>query len=163
MVCVIDGDNVAFAMVGEGAELKANSVRQFRTSDFPTFTDALQNYTRANHIGTGDLPLGLAAAHRRQLAGENERRPAQVHRGCCCQGVNTPRSPGRLEAPFSASPFSTLSSWAGQLRASQPGTASSGPFACRAAFTSAAAGATLTSATAGVTQAPPSHTGVVKL
>jgi glucokinase len=62
MVCVIDGDNVAFAMVGDGAELKANTVRQFRTSDFPTFTDALQNYTRANHIETGDLPFGLAVA-----------------------------------------------------------------------------------------------------
>ncbi len=62
MVCVIDGDNVAFAMVGDGGELKANSVRQFRTSDFPTFTDALQNYTRANQIETGTLPLGLAVA-----------------------------------------------------------------------------------------------------
>lgn len=62
MVCVIDGDNVAFAMVGEGAELRPNSIRQFRTSDFPTFTDALQNYTRANQIETAALPLGLAVA-----------------------------------------------------------------------------------------------------
>ncbi len=63
LVCVIDGDNVAFATtVGEGAELKASSVRQFRTSDYPTFTDALQTYTRANHVETGDLPLGLAVA-----------------------------------------------------------------------------------------------------
>ncbi|HEY1605516.1 MAG TPA: glucokinase [Allosphingosinicella sp.] len=62
MVCVIDGDNVAFAMMGEGAELRPTSVRQFRTSDFPTFTDALQSYTRANQIETGELPLGLAVA-----------------------------------------------------------------------------------------------------
>jgi glucokinase len=62
LVCVIDGDNVAFAIVGEGAELRPNSVRQFRTSDFPTFTDALQNYTRENRLETGDLPLGLAVA-----------------------------------------------------------------------------------------------------
>ncbi|HEX5182721.1 MAG TPA: glucokinase [Allosphingosinicella sp.] len=62
MVCVIDGDNVAFAMVGEGSELRPTSVRQFRTSDFPTFTDALQSYTRANQIETGELPLGLAVA-----------------------------------------------------------------------------------------------------
>ena len=62
MVCLIDGDNVAFAMVGDAGELKPNSVRQFRTSDFPTFTDALQNYTRANQIETGALPLGLAVA-----------------------------------------------------------------------------------------------------
>jgi glucokinase len=62
MVCVIDGDNVTFAMVGETGELRSNSVRQFRTSDFPTFTDALQNYTRANQIETGELPLGLAVA-----------------------------------------------------------------------------------------------------
>lgn len=62
LVCVIDGDSVAFAMVGENGELNPNSVRQFRTGDFPTFTDALQNYTRANHIATGALPLGLAVA-----------------------------------------------------------------------------------------------------
>ncbi len=62
MVCVIDGDNVAFAMVGEGAELRPNSVRQFKTSDFPTFTDALQSYTRANEVETANLPLGLAVA-----------------------------------------------------------------------------------------------------
>jgi glucokinase len=62
MVCVIDGDNVAFATVADGAEIRPESVRQFRTSDFPTFTDALQGYTRANHIATGELPLGLAVA-----------------------------------------------------------------------------------------------------
>jgi glucokinase len=62
IVCVIDGDNVDFAIVGEGAELRAESIRQFRTGDFPTFTDALQSYTRSSHVATGDLPLGLAVA-----------------------------------------------------------------------------------------------------
>jgi glucokinase len=62
MVCVIDGDHVAFAMVRNGAELRLDSVRQFKTTDFPTFTDALQSYTRANQVETGDLPLGLAVA-----------------------------------------------------------------------------------------------------
>ena len=62
MVCVIDGDNVAFAMVPDGAETRLVSVRQFKTSDFPTFTDALQSYTRANQVETGDLPFGLAVA-----------------------------------------------------------------------------------------------------
>ena len=47
----------------------------------------------------------------------------------------------------------TLPSWACQLMASQSGT-SFGPFTL---------GAALTSATTGVTQVPPSHTGVVKL
>jgi glucokinase len=62
MVCVIDGDHVAFAIVRNGAELRLDSVRQFKTTDFPTFTDALQSYTRANQVETGDLPLGLAVA-----------------------------------------------------------------------------------------------------
>src|SRR3954462_6623308 len=62
MVCVIDGDNVAFAMVPDGAETRLVSVRQFKTSDFPTFTDALQSYTRANQVETGDLPFALAVA-----------------------------------------------------------------------------------------------------
>src|SRR3954464_14704892 len=62
MVCVIDGDNVAFAVVPEGSETRLVSVRQFKTSDFPTFTDALQSYTRANQVETGDLPFGLAVA-----------------------------------------------------------------------------------------------------
>jgi glucokinase len=62
MVCVIDGDNVAFAMVPEGSEPRLVSVRQFKTTDFPTFTDALQSYTRANQVETGDLPFGLAVA-----------------------------------------------------------------------------------------------------
>jgi hypothetical protein len=55
----------------------------------------------------------------------------------------------------------TLPSWTCQLMASQSGTPS-GPFTCRAALASAA-GVPFTSATSGVTQAPPSHTGVVKL
>src|SRR5262249_27681072 len=56
----------------------------------------------------------------------------------------------------------TLPSWTCQLMASQSGT-SSGPLASRAALSPAAAGAALTSVTAGLTQALPSQTGVEKL
>jgi glucokinase len=61
MVGVIDGENVAFAMVpAGGAQLE--SVEQFKASQFPTFTDALQSYTRSHRVSTADLPLGLAVA-----------------------------------------------------------------------------------------------------
>src|SRR4051794_13699904 len=61
MVGVIDGENVAFAMVpAEGARLE--SVEEFKASQFPTFTDALQSYTRSHRVSTADLPLGLAVA-----------------------------------------------------------------------------------------------------
>ena len=38
------------------------SVRRFKTGDFPTFTDALQSYTRELQLSTAGLPLGLAVA-----------------------------------------------------------------------------------------------------
>jgi glucokinase len=62
MVGVIDGENVAFAMVRAEPELRLESVRQFGTNDFPTFTDALQSYTRAHQIETSGLSFGLAVA-----------------------------------------------------------------------------------------------------
>ena len=62
MVGVIDGENVAFAIVQAGPELRLEAVREFRTSDFPTFTDALQSYTRANQVQTSNLSFGLAVA-----------------------------------------------------------------------------------------------------
>jgi glucokinase len=62
MVGVIDGENVAFALVGAGPEPRLEAVRQFKTTEFPTFTDALQSYTRDQQISTADLPLGLAVA-----------------------------------------------------------------------------------------------------
>jgi glucokinase len=62
MVGMIDGENVAFALVRPGAESRLEAVRQFKTTEFPTFTDALQGYTRDQQISTVDLPLGLAVA-----------------------------------------------------------------------------------------------------
>ncbi|MDB5670326.1 MAG: glucokinase [Alphaproteobacteria bacterium] len=60
MVGVIDGDNVAFAIVSAESDLRLESVQQFKTGEFPTFTDALQSYTRAHNLSTADLSLGLA-------------------------------------------------------------------------------------------------------
>jgi glucokinase len=37
-------------------------VQLYKASDFPTFTDALQGYTRANQLSTARLPLGIAVA-----------------------------------------------------------------------------------------------------
>jgi glucokinase len=62
MVGVIDGENVAFAMVAAERDVRLESVQQFKASEFPTFTDALQSYTRAHSVSTADLPLGLAVA-----------------------------------------------------------------------------------------------------
>lgn len=62
MVGVIDGENVAFAMVMVDSDMRLESVQQFKASEFPTFTDALQSYTRAHRVSTADLPLGLAVA-----------------------------------------------------------------------------------------------------
>lgn len=59
LVGAIDGENVAFALV-KGAGLQG--VRTCKTADFPTFTDALQSYTRDNRLATAGLPLGLAVA-----------------------------------------------------------------------------------------------------
>ena len=66
---------------------------------------------------------------------------------CSCAALKI-RCRSRRTCP-SCARQSILSHWAGALRGR-----SSGPFAL---------GAALTSATAGVTQVPPSHTGVVKL
>jgi glucokinase len=62
MVGVIDGENVAFAMVPAEPKVRLESMQQFKASEFPTFTDALQSYTRAHRVPTMDLPLGLAVA-----------------------------------------------------------------------------------------------------
>ena len=62
LVCAIDGENVSFALVGGGSTVRLDAVRQFRTSEFPTFTDALQAYTREHRLSTAGLPLGLAVA-----------------------------------------------------------------------------------------------------
>jgi glucokinase len=62
MVGVIDGENVAFAMVAAEPKVRLESMQQFKASEFPTFTDALQSYTRTHRVPTLDLPLGLAVA-----------------------------------------------------------------------------------------------------
>ncbi|WP_129790605.1 glucokinase [Sphingosinicella sp. CPCC 101087] len=62
LVCAIDGENVSFALVTDASEGRLDAVRLFRTTDFPTFTDALQTYTRENRLSTAGLPLGLAVA-----------------------------------------------------------------------------------------------------
>lgn len=59
LVGAIDGETVSFALAS-GARLEA--VRVCRTADFPTFTDALQNYTRDMRLETAGLSLGLAVA-----------------------------------------------------------------------------------------------------
>src|SRR3569623_2383710 len=62
MVGVIDGENVAFAMVKPGGDMRLESLQQFKASELPTFTDSLQSYTRAHQVQTTSLPLGLAVA-----------------------------------------------------------------------------------------------------
>jgi glucokinase len=62
MVGAIDGENVSFAIAGAGPELRLEAVRHFKTSEFPTFTDALQRYTREQQLSTKGLELGLAVA-----------------------------------------------------------------------------------------------------
>ena len=62
LVCAIDGENVSFGLVADGDGRRLDAVRQFRTSEFPTFTDALQAYARENRLSSAGLPLGLAVA-----------------------------------------------------------------------------------------------------
>ena len=62
LVCAIDGENVSFALVTGGSDVRLDAVRQYRTAEFPTFTDALQAYTREHRLSTAGLPLGLAVA-----------------------------------------------------------------------------------------------------
>lgn len=62
LAAAIDGESVSFGIVEDGRDVRLSTVSQFRTSDFPTFTDALQTYTRAHQLSTARLPLGLAVA-----------------------------------------------------------------------------------------------------
>lgn len=62
LVAAIDGENVAFAVATAGPDLRLEAAREFKTADFPTFTDALQSYTRDNGLSTLGLPFGLAVA-----------------------------------------------------------------------------------------------------
>lgn len=62
LVAAIDGENVSFGIVEDGSHVRASSIALHKTSDFPTFTDALQTYTRANQLSTARLPLGIAVA-----------------------------------------------------------------------------------------------------
>lgn len=62
LVCAIDGENVSFAVVGVDGHERLDGVRAFKTADFPTFTDALQAYTRERGLSTAGLKMGLAVA-----------------------------------------------------------------------------------------------------
>ena len=62
MVGAIEGANVSFAIARAEPELRLDAVRHFKTSDFPTFTDALQCYTREQQLPTSGLEFGLAVA-----------------------------------------------------------------------------------------------------
>ena len=61
LVGAIDGENVSFALV-KGADARLQALREYKTEQFPTFTDALQSYTRENQLSTAGLPIGLAVA-----------------------------------------------------------------------------------------------------
>jgi glucokinase len=61
LVGAIDGETVSFALVKSG-EARLQAVREYKTEQFPTFTDALQSYTRENQLSTAGLPIGLAVA-----------------------------------------------------------------------------------------------------
>jgi glucokinase len=52
---------VSFALVKDG-ETRLQAVREYKTEEFPTFTDALQSYTREHQLSTAGLPIGLAVA-----------------------------------------------------------------------------------------------------
>jgi glucokinase len=62
LVAAIDGENVSFGIVEDGHGVRLSSVSLCKASDFPTFTDALQGYTREQRLSTAGLPLGLAVA-----------------------------------------------------------------------------------------------------
>ena len=62
LVCAIDGATVWFALADGEGNLRLHGLRQFSTADFPTFTDALQNYAGSNGIPSEGLKLGLAVA-----------------------------------------------------------------------------------------------------
>jgi glucokinase len=52
---------VSFALV-KGADARLQALREYKTEQFPTFTDALQSYTKENQLSTAGLPIGLAVA-----------------------------------------------------------------------------------------------------
>lgn len=62
LVCAIDGENVSFAIPADAGGPRLADVRRFKTSEFPTFTDALQSYARSMAITTDGLNFGLAVA-----------------------------------------------------------------------------------------------------
>ena len=62
LICAIDGENVDFALDTGAAYTRIESVRRFKTGDFPTFTDALQGYTRELQLSTAGL-LCVSAPH----------------------------------------------------------------------------------------------------
>ena len=61
LVGAIDGETVSFALVKDG-DARLLALREYKTEQFPTFTDALQSYTRENQLSTAGLPIGLAVA-----------------------------------------------------------------------------------------------------
>ena len=61
LVGAIDGETVSFALV-KGDDARLQALREYKTDQFPTFTDALQSYTRENQLSTAGLPIGLAVA-----------------------------------------------------------------------------------------------------
>jgi len=61
LVGAIDGETVSFALVKDG-DARLQALREYKTEQFPTFTDALQSYTRENQLSTAGLPIGLAVA-----------------------------------------------------------------------------------------------------
>jgi glucokinase len=61
LVGAIDGETVSFALV-KGGEARLQAIREYKTDQFPTFTDALQSYTKEHQLSTAGLPIGLAVA-----------------------------------------------------------------------------------------------------
>ena len=61
LVGAIDGETVSFALV-KGEDTRLQAVREYKIEQFPTFTDALQSYTREHQLSTAGLPIGLAVA-----------------------------------------------------------------------------------------------------
>lgn len=62
LVGSIDGENLAFGIARAGTEIRLDAVSHYKTSEFPTFTDAVQNYTREQNLRTSELQVGLAVA-----------------------------------------------------------------------------------------------------
>jgi glucokinase len=62
LVGAIDGDNVAFALTRGKERARIEEVRRFPTSAFPTFTDALQTYTKGLGVRPDGLGFCLAVA-----------------------------------------------------------------------------------------------------